>query len=242
LFASDESVAQYVGSVIGQAVWGLGHSTTQPAAEQISPEGQVSPQPPQSAGSVAKFVQNALAPEPHASGSAGRQPQLPPAQAWPPGQTFPHAPQSAGSVAKLVQIAVAPVPHASGCEAGHEQLSLTHAWPPGQTFPHAPQLLESSESVAQYVGASGGHGVCVDEQVCTQDPLLQTCPDAHVVPHEPQLVGSVANRVQITLAPEPQASGCPAGQAQPPPVQVCSPGHTWPQVPQLPGSPDNVAQ
>ena len=95
-------------------------------------------------------MQKALAPLPHAFGSAAGQAQAPAAHCWPPGQIFPQPPQFCPSVWKLVQKPEAPLPQASGSAAGQPHVPLAHCWPPGQTLPQVWQLFTSVWRSAQY--------------------------------------------------------------------------------------------
>lgn len=60
------------------------------------------------------------------------------------------------------------------------------------------------------------------------DPLSQTSPVPHLVPHVPQLFGSVAVSVH-----SPLQSACPAAHWQVPLVQLCPLTHVVPHAPQL---------
>jgi hypothetical protein len=77
LFESCVSEAQYAGASGGQAVWPVEQVWTHPCALHTVPAAHDAPQAPQFAGSVAKLVQNAVWPVPHASGALAGQAQLP---------------------------------------------------------------------------------------------------------------------------------------------------------------------
>jgi len=86
-----------------QGVWPAEHVVVHVPFEQACPAAHTVPHAPQFCGSVLKFVQKALAPDPQAFGSAAGQPQVPLVQAWPAGQTVPHPPQLFGSFVVVAQ-------------------------------------------------------------------------------------------------------------------------------------------
>ena len=78
-------------------------TSAQVPEEQTWPDGQAVVQLPQCCGSVCVFVQNALAPEPHAFGVSGGHEQLLDEQVCPSGQTMPHPPQLLASLEVVAQ-------------------------------------------------------------------------------------------------------------------------------------------
>jgi hypothetical protein len=75
-----------------------------------------------------------------------------------------------------------------------------------------------------------------------QSPAEQRWPAAQALPQIPQFCGSVLRLVQRAEAPEPQACGAAAGQAQAALEQAWPAGQTMPQPPQLLASLMVVAQ
>ena len=83
------------------------------------------------------------------------------------------------------------------------------------------------------MGLATGHAFCEPTQLTMHEPPEHNLPDVHLVPQPPQLAGSVCRFVQNAPAPEPQALGVAAGQAQALELHCCPDGHLVPQPPQL---------
>jgi hypothetical protein len=99
--------------------------------------GQLVPQAPQLAGSIAVLVQ---LPEQLVSPAPQLVTHAPAEHTWPETHARPHIPQFARSVCTSRQ-----VPEQLVCPARHDttQAPAVHSWPDGQVRPHIPQWLTS---------------------------------------------------------------------------------------------------
>lgn len=160
--------------------------------------GQIVPQLPQLLGSERKlgvvqalFIQQ----EPKAQSlglSLGLQEHTPLAQLCPDAHAFPQLPQLLGSIAKSTGIEL----QQPGVVQG---LPLTvHV-----VFPQLPQLLGSLVVATQLPLAQQEPGAQSLEPLQEHTPLIQLCPDAHVLLQMPQLLLSVLRSTQ----PVPQQAG-----------------------------------
>lgn len=92
----------------------------------------------------------------------------------------------------------------------------THCWPPEQAIVHAPQLLGSLCTLTQ----EPPQLVRPAPQVIWHVLVEQTCPLAHLFPHEPQLftsdVVSTQAPLQLTPVAHPPSANMPASLGTPP--------------------------
>jgi hypothetical protein len=128
--------------------------------------------------------------------------------------------------------------------------------PAAHALPHAPQLVGSMAAFTQAVNPSNGQAVVPGGHVMplsmtpasgtmlVQVPLEQNCPNAHVLPHRPQLVGSTAVFTQASIPSNGQEVR-PGGHVMPlstttpvhvPLEQNCPSAQALPHAPQLVGS------
>jgi hypothetical protein len=204
------------------------------------PKAQTVPHAPQLVGSTDVFTQAVVPSNGHdvvpvghvKPASMGVPVHLPLEQSCPKAQTVPHAPQLVGSIDVLVQMVVPSNGHAVVL-GGHVkpasrggpasmgvpvQLPLVQNCPRAHAVPHAPQWVGSIAVFVHTVTpldthavVPGGHVKPASTGVPAQLPLMQSCPNAHALPHAPQLLGS--NSV-LTQAVNPSTAHCmvPAGQ------------------------------
>lgn len=248
-FAGSEFVSThaYPARTEPQAVRPAEQAFTQAPFSQ-RPRAQLVPHAPQCAGSSSRLTHVAPLPQlvsPRAQESALHTLAL---QRSPLAQCLLQAPHAWGSFAGfrhampfgVVQSVLVADAHA----ALHVPLSqladpvappLTGA---SQTVPHVPQSFGFFDVSTQ---PSGLHFVVGDAHVVVQLPPEQTLPDAHFVPHVPQLPRSVASSASHPFFTSPSQSANPAlhAIAHLPALQLAVPfvpSHTVPQAPQLPVS------
>jgi hypothetical protein len=202
----------------------------------MAPAGHATPQPPQLAGSLSRFV--------HISPPGPKQPfgigppqviDVPPPHipfwhATPDGQTMPQFPQLLGSLIMSVQIGPCGLGHIFGLSGGQvveppPHIPFWHATPIGQTTPQPPQFAGSLERFVQYcipvafmqpLGAVAGQ-----PGPPPHIPFWQATPDGQVMPQPPQFAASDFGSVQyIPPAAVGQGIGDVGGQVVVPPIPV----------------------
>lgn len=86
-------------------------------------------------------------------------------------------------------------PEHSDCPPAHAHLLAVQVWPAGQLVLHAPQLAVSLVKFAQLLP----HAVSPEPHVSAHLPAEHTEPEAHTVPHVPQLLPSDCTSTQPEL-------------------------------------------
>jgi hypothetical protein len=119
----------------------------------------------------------------------------------------------------------------------------THAAVAGQTLPQVPQLLLSvvvlAQPLVQHVCPAEQAGPPLQSTGAVQTLATQVSPEAHALPHAPQLLGSLV----VSLHPVEQHCSAPVQAGPPlqvvahmPPLQTSPGAQETPHLPQLFGS------
>jgi hypothetical protein len=168
--------------------------------------------------------------------------QTPPTQLAPVWQVLPQAPQLAGSLVSSTHVLLQSL---SG--VAHVHTPAAQCVPAGHLLLHAPQLTESTlrsaqaplpatrGSTPQMASTSVG---LVAGGLQVHAPLTQSAPGGHLVPHAPQLFGSLAllTHVIVIVAPTGHIDVAPVHMHTPLGWQPIPAAHILPQLPQFVGS------
>jgi hypothetical protein len=164
----------------------LGHVVVHTPATHACPVVHAVSHPPQCKGSVWVSEQES----PHCVWRPGQLDTHMLFEQSPASQVTPHPPQLLLSLWMFRQVCPPSAPQ-SACPLGHTHTPAVHFSLPAQTLPHVPQLVLSVETFVQAWPASPPQRVLPPGQLAVQLPLTQASPVAHVVPHEPQFLGSI---------------------------------------------------